>query len=196
MEESNNDLPVKDYKIPVDKDLIYEALLLHNQDVSEAHIAELKKVHNIIMIRYHQKWHNMADDLFHRCLECVFVRKKHYNPKFSAYNFVYTMFRNETGNYIKKHFREEDALETDTSIFANEVYEEQEETDISQEFLVLQRYEQYLSGAADYTYIRIPKDIVIDLTTTLLKLHKKSICHSLKQIDSDLLYTILLNMIK
>ena len=63
--------------------------------------------------------------------------------------------------------------------------------ELDEELDIVQRYEDYLSGSVDYTYIRIPKAVIVELVSVLLKFSRKKIEPAPEYTNKDILYYII-----
>ncbi len=181
--------------ITIDKELLYEFLVEDNMKLDATHYSELQKVFNVIFNKYFSKYYSYNEEIFSRCIECVLSRKSHYDSSYSAYNFIFTLFRNEIGNYINKWIKPVDLNAFDVIPNEGRFQTVQPEEELDQELEVIQKYEGYLSGSIDYTYIRIPKAIVIELVSALIKFSRKKIAKSPNTTNADILFYILKNLL-
>lgn len=141
------------YKYKVNQELLKEFFTADDKKVrvTDKHLEEVKKVFTIVFIIHFNAYFRLKDDLWHDALLAITTRREKYNPKYSAYNYIYTVFRNEVGNNIKKYTRE--LLAEDTKVPKEEL---QDEVDVDIPACV-KRFQEYLTGEKQFNYVRVPK---------------------------------------
>lgn len=144
------------YAVKVDKELLTEFFTKENRALTEKHFKEIKKVFLIVFIQYYNKYFNLKEDLWQDALCAISARRSAYDPKYSAYNYMFTVFRNELGNKIKQYTKE---------LSAEEVSLPKEEADEQIEVVpdCVDRFKNYILGIENYNYIRIPKAAALPL---------------------------------
>ena len=131
--------------------------------MGEVHLDEVYKVIDLILYKYQSAYKHLFPDLRASVFEVILTRRSRFNPDLDAYNFIYTMSRNEAGNLVlrwTKEFSIEDQMST-----------QEESYDIDVEGLDIpnacKKYIHYLTGEADYTIKRIARSDVLDLLVYL-----------------------------
>lgn len=152
------------YKIRVDQELLTQFLLSDTEPTQEQ-IEEVNKVFRIIIIKYYSEYAEYADDLVQYAYLAVLERRSRYDPSFSAYNYIYTIFRNEVGNRIKKMTKE--TLVEDITTLKHRSSEEYR-AELPPE---VERYKEYLTGEKEFNIIRIPQKDVLNIIL-FLRLHE------------------------
>ena len=153
----------KEYKFKVDKEALKD-FFLSDGEPTEKHLKEIKKVFNIVMIKHFVSYIQMSNDLMQYAVLAVLERRKSYDPSFSPYNYIYSIFRNEIGNKLRKLCKPDKEVYVEDILSFKERMVEDSEAELPQE---IQRYKDYLTGKKDYTFIRIPKKDVLNLTIFL-----------------------------
>lgn len=153
------------YKYKIDKELLKQFFLTEG-DPTKEQLREIKKVLNVVMVKHFQKYMNMADDLIQYALLAVLERRSKYDPAFSAYNYIYSIFRNEIGNNIVKLTRESSV--EDMIIYKENIVESYTDEPLPPEVI---RYKEYLTGEKPFTYLKVPKRDVLNLIL-FLKVHE------------------------
>ena len=67
--------------IQVDKELLFEFLILESGEISEAHIKEVLKVIRIVLNKYHSKSFRQFPDLESRIMQFCLERRERFDPK-------------------------------------------------------------------------------------------------------------------
>lgn len=145
------------YKVNVDKDLLKEVFTLQNSKLTSAHFKEVDKIINIIFIKYHNQHYFMKEELTSLVYAALLKKKESFNPEMGAYNFVYTICRNEIGNFLIKYSREQSV-----SDFGS-VRESYVSSDSFVEFPPeMARYSKILTGE-ESVVLRVPKKDIIPI---------------------------------
>lgn len=146
----------RNHKVKIDQAKLKDFFM--NDNVDESHLKEIRKVFNVVMIKHYSKYVRWTDDLYHYAILAIYERKKRYDPSFSAYNYIYTTFRNELGNKIRTLTREylvEDLLSFEESVSTSG---EMAELPAS-----ITRYKDHLLGMKQFTFERLPKSAALEL---------------------------------
>lgn len=172
----------------VDKELIFEFLLIDHSEISEEHLKEVEKVIEIVLNKYHPTRFSEYPELKSQVLLKIMENKVNYSPKFDAYNYVFTIARNESGNLLKRLSKE---------VLTDEFFS-QGESDYHEEFEspVLAKYAKALTGEVEWNVIRIRQDEVAEILLFFHKNKKKDIPTYLKSKDvAERLYYILTKLL-
>lgn len=150
----------KEHRIKVDHATLLEFFQTPTDKITEHQKNEVDKVLNIVLIKHFSKHKNIFLDL--RSFAWVAILERHKKQEFaggkgSAYNYIYTTFRNEVGNKQIKFFRETPM--EDINSFRSGMYDTTED-DLPEE---IKRYTKFLTGEESYTFIRIPRKDVLPL---------------------------------
>lgn len=162
---------VNNYKIKINKNLLYEFLLCDEEEMGNSHIDEVHKVISIVINKHFSAYISLKTDLIAQTFTVILDRRGGFDPERDAYNYIYTQARNEIGNNIyrwSKEYKTEDTLN----------YREPG-CDIDVETLDLPsaivKYAHYLSGEVDYTIKRIAKKDATDILVFLRVNEKKPV---------------------
>lgn len=173
----------------VDKELVFEFLLLPHDQITDEHVDEVKKVIRIVLNKWWSNQYANYPELESQILTDILIRKENYNPKFDAYNYVFTISRNSAGNLLKKLGRE---------VLTDEFWSDSDDTATEEteykgyETPLLQKYAPFLSGEEDWDYLRLRQDEVAEMLLFLHKYKKKEIPSYLKGEDlAERLYFVL-----
>lgn len=152
----------------IDKELVAEFLILEHSEISEEHVKEVERVIEIVLNKYHPADFAEYEELKHQVLLKIFENKVNYSPKYDAYNYIFTIARNESGNLLKRLKRE---------TLTDEFWSEGECDDEHEEFEspVLQKYAKFLTGEVDWNFVRIRQDEVAEILLFFHKFKKKDI---------------------
>lgn len=153
--------PVPQYKIKIDKTLLEEFLLCEDDEVNYTHFAEIGKLMIIIMYKYYNRYRYMSEDICSAVIATMMERRKGFDPTKDAYNYLYTMARNEAGNIIYRSTKEFH-VEDNMSVREEGMYDldSLENTDVPPAVI---RYVHYLTGEEDFTIRRISRTDVVDI---------------------------------
>lgn len=163
LEHAGKILPIKEYKIKVDKHLVRQFLL--DAKVTKEELKEIDKVINIILIKYNSKYSYLFTELKQYALLAILMKKARFDPTKDAYNYIYTICRNEIGNTVLKLTKEtfaDDIKSYNESLIEWNVAELPEE---------VERYRTKLIGAEDFKSVRIPKKDILPLIL-FLRMHE------------------------
>lgn len=155
------------YKYKVDKSLLDQFFLSYPQEPTIAQLEEVKKVLNVVMIKHFSSYISNMDDLRSYALLAVLERRSQYDPSYSSYNYIYSIFRNEVGNKINKLTKEnfvEDILKFKEALY------ESNEAELPKE---ISRYKKYLTGEEEFSLLRIPKKDALNLIV-FMKIYESS----------------------
>lgn len=140
----------------IDKELVFEFLILDHEEISEEHIKEVERVIEIVLNKYHPTQFEEYGELKQQVLLKIFENKVNYSPKYDAYNYVFTIARNESGNLLKRLNKE-----TLTDKFWSEGTYDDEHVEF--ETPVMQKYYKYLVGEVDWNFLRVRQDEVAEI---------------------------------
>lgn len=165
--------------LKVDKELVFEFLLLDSDEISQEHIDEVKKVIGIVLNKYYSDRYSEFEELTAQIFTKILENRINYSPKFDAYNYVFTIARNEGGNLLKR---------LDKEILTDDFFSVAEKNtapfeDDRQEFesLVLKKYAPYLSGEQEWNFLRIRQDEVAEILFFLHHGKKREVPEYLKK---------------
>lgn len=154
------------YKIPIDKEMLTKLFLVDNDKITSEMLEELNKVINVVFIKHFSKYaHN--EDLRQSAILSVLEHKPKYDPSYPAYNYVYSICRNEIGNKIKKYGKE---TFVEDLIPFQKVYSGGE-SELPPE---IAKYYPYLAGIMPFCMVKIPKTDVLNLIL-FVNLHDKKV---------------------
>lgn len=144
------------YKYAIDKEVLKDFFLQSNDNFNKKHLKALKQVFLAVFVTHYSKFFNIKEDLWEDAFRAILERKSQYDPKYSAYNYVYTVFRNEVGNKIKNYSRE---------VSTEEVTIPKEEYHDKSVFIpeCIDRFRDQLLGAVPYDFIRIPREYAVPM---------------------------------
>ena len=142
----------RSYKIKIDKVLLKQFFV---SDPDEACLNEVNKVISLVLAKYYSKHYMWFDELRQIGMYAITIRRAQFNPELDAYNYIYTVFRNEIGNKIISMTKE--VSMTDFITHQNKVYDTIE-AELPQEIC---RYKDYFTGEKEFTMERIPNKEVI-----------------------------------
>lgn len=172
----------------VDKELIFEFLLIDHSEISEEHLKEVEKVIEIVLNKYHPSRFSEYGELKSQILLKIMENKVNYSPKYDAYNYVFTIARNESGNLLKRLSKE---------VLTDEFFT-QGENDYHEEFEspVLEKYSKFIAGEEEWDFLRIRQDEVAEILLFFHRNKKKEIPRYLKTKEvAERLYYILTKLI-
>lgn len=92
--------------VKIDKELLFEFLIIPSEEISKEHLDEAYKVIRIVLNKYQSKYYRLFEELESRIMQYFIERRERFNPQMCAYNYLFTIARNEAGNYINKYTRE------------------------------------------------------------------------------------------
>ena len=158
------------YKNPIDKKLIKEMLTdtdCSSKNVS-AYVRELNKLVDVVFNKHFSKYFTMKEDLEADAVLAVYNKRQYYNPNKDAYNFVYSILRNEITNKLSKLNRislVEDYMPFDKPM-GNDAYDTE---DMPQKVL---KWTDYMLGDVNFNYVKIPKKDILEVMV-YLKIHER-----------------------
>lgn len=155
----------ENYKVVVDKTVLLDFFMEPDPSkITEAHLREIDKVFNIIFAKFFSSYYHIKDDLIGYARVALLSRRSEsrFDPSFGvegAYNYIFTLFRNEIGNNCIKMVRE--VPSSDLRSFREEVYESHDyDEDYPEE---LRRYAKAMMGMVNTNFLRIPKKDALDI---------------------------------
>lgn len=162
-----------EYKITIDKELLFEFLLCSVGEINDEHLRELSKLLDIVIFKHFSSRMDIAEDLKYSALEVILSRREQFNPKMDAYNYLYTIARNEVGNNIYRWTKESRADDMEPHQCECSVQEYPEELDSIPSACL--KYMRYLTSEADYEVKRIAQKDVTDIIVWL-RIHESKVC--------------------
>jgi len=154
----------------VDKELLYEFLLIDEDLMGAMHLEEVYKVINICLNKYAGAYFNDFSELKGEVFVIMLERRHRFNPGQDAYNYLYTQARNEIGNCIYR-WKKEKSIED-----APRKYDKGYDQNIGEEIDIpegCKKYIPYLTCEQDFVTKRIARKDVVDLLTWLMCKEKK-----------------------
>ena len=140
------------YKVKVNKILIKE---FFTTDPTKECLDEVTKVINIILAKYYSKYWMWFDELRQIAVYAITIRREQYDITKDAYNYIYTVFRNEIGNKIISMSKEtpvDEFLSHQSKVY--DIIDAELPIEVS-------RYKDYFTGEKKFEMERIPnKDII------------------------------------
>jgi hypothetical protein len=187
---------MSDYRNEINKELLREFLLCDEDLMGNAHLTEVYKVIDIVIHKYHSDVKSHISDLRAAAFALILERRQRFNPDLDAYNFIFTIARNEVGNNILR-WRREFAIE-DVMGVKEPCYNESISSDIP---LACAKYVHYLTGEADFTVKRIARKDVADIICYLRCAENKQTAPlpeflQNRQNSSEILYKLLKDLIQ
>lgn len=165
-----SDIADRVYKNPIDKALIKE--LLTDTDCSSknisAYVRELNKLVDVIFNKHFSKYFTMKEDLEADAVLAVYNKRQYYNPDKDAYNFVYSIMRNEMTNKLSKLTRislVEDYVPFDRAV-------ERDTDDMGEIPQKVLKWTDYMVGDVNFNYVKIPKKDILEVMV-YLKIHER-----------------------
>lgn len=179
----------------VDKEIVFEFLLLPSEEITQEHINEVHKISEIVLNKYHPEAYSEYEELKIQILTKVLENRVNYDPRQDAYNYVFTIARNESGNLLKKLRRE---VLTD-EFWSNPDYDQEEDESGEEDYEspIIKKYAPYLTGSkTDWDFVRLRQDEVPEILVFLHKFKEKPIPDYLKRDNlSETLYYLLNKLI-
>lgn len=145
----------KPYKVKIDQEKLTD--FFTTQNVTEAHLKEIRKVFNVVLIKHFSNYMSDADNLYQYAILAILERRDRFDISYSAYNYIYSCFRNEVGNKINKLSKE--SLVEDILTFKDSL----EDSDMAELPEEIRKYKDALMGLEDFTFKRIPKGDILHL---------------------------------
>lgn len=156
----------QDYKYVIDKNILTD-LLLNDSEITEQQLKELNKVITVVLVKHfsnvlYQK--DFVNDLRQTAILDVLQRRHNYDPSYPSYNFIYTICRNQIGNFINKYNKTlyvDEILPISNASVSSEV-----SADLPSD---IEKFRKFLTGERSFTTIELtPKD-AINLTIFILQ---------------------------
>lgn len=88
------------YKMKINKNLLYEFLLCEEEEMGKVHIEEVYKVIAIVINKYFSSYSYMKSELQAQTFSVILDRRSGFDPDKDAYNYIFTQSRNEVGNCL------------------------------------------------------------------------------------------------
>lgn len=145
------------YKIRINKDLLTDFFRGPAEGITDAQIREVKKTIAIILTKYYSKYSYLYEDLRQDAFLAIMRRRDKFDSKYSAYTYIYTVFRNEIGNKILSYTKETDV--EDMVAFAERMVD----TSKAELPLEVAKYLEILTGEKQVKLLRMPKKDVVPL---------------------------------
>lgn len=165
----NDSEKINNYKIKINKDILYEFLLCDEEEMGNSHVQEVYKIIDIVINKHFSAYMSWRNDLKAQTFSVILDRRKGFDSDRDAYNYIYTQARNEIGNNIYRWTRE---TKTEDDLGYKEPG-----CDIDVESLDLPaacvKYAHYLSGEVDFTVKRIAKKDATDILVFLRAYERK-----------------------
>lgn len=145
---------MSDYKYLIDKKAVTDFFF---QEVPTKQ--SLKAIHMVItavILKHFAKYVNISEDLHSLCMVALLERKERYDPSYPAYNYAFTICRNEINNYLNKQ-REvvvEDILP---------IYNASVDPEVAQLPQEVNKFKLYLTGEKQFEVIEMSKKDAINL---------------------------------
>lgn len=148
----------KDYKYIIDKKVLTEFLLTEST-ITAQQLKELNKVITVVLVKHFSNYLSQKDfvnDLRQTAIIDVLERRHNYDPSYPAYNFIYTICRNQIGNFINRYNK---------TLYVDEILPISNASVSSEVSAYLpfdiERFHKYLTGEKSFTVIDLtPKDAV------------------------------------
>lgn len=184
------------YKIKINKELLYEFLLCDEDEIGQVHMDEVYKVLNIVFNKYSSSYSYMKKEVVSQAFATILDRRAGFNPDMDAYNYLFTMARNEIGNTLYR-WNKESHSEDDLNYREPGHDIETEDLDLPASIV---KYAHYLSGEMDYTVKRVAKKDAVDILIFLRlneRKHQQKAPEFLKDKKNsiDVLYRIIRELI-
>lgn len=103
---SSENSSAQEYRIKVNNSLVDSFFSHPIPLITQAEIREVRKVVLVVFNKYFHKYAYMKRELISTTMAAILERHRNFDPRFRAYNYVYTIARNEIGNRIKKVTKE------------------------------------------------------------------------------------------
>lgn len=153
------------YKFKINKDLLDQFFISSNPPTI-AQLEEVYKLINVVLIKHFSSFQHLFEDLRSFAILSALEHRDSYDPSFSSYNYLYSIFRNEIGNKINKITKE--FLTDDLTPYKRNV---------SFDYIELppeiSKYKEYLTAEKDFVLLRIPKKDVLNLIL-FVSIHQSS----------------------
>lgn len=143
-----------DYKIKINKQLVTDFLI--NEVTTKQQLREVHKIITAVIIKYYSKYQSLSEELHSACMASLLEKRCRYDLAFSGYNYIFTICRNEIGNYINKQ-REvivEDILPYSNASVNDEVVSLPAE---------INKFKKYLTGDQSFSVLELSSKEAINL---------------------------------
>lgn len=162
-----------EYKVIVNKDLLYEFLMCDESEMGSEHLEEVYKVIDIVIHKYYMSYISYQNDLRCSTFTTILERRDSFNPDKDAYNYIFTQARNEVGNNIYRWNREN---KVEDIISWNEPGEEDADSLSTSDLPpAIIKYYHYLIGEVDFSVKRISRKDATDILVWLKIKEGKSV---------------------
>lgn len=141
------------YKYKIDQDLLTKFLL---GDDSQDSLKELEKVVFVVLVKHYPNY-VQDSDLKQQAVLAVLSRRDSYDPSFSAYNYIYTICRNEISNKVRRSHRE---LPADNILTLAEGLTTFESAELPTE---IEKFRRYLTSEKSFTVLELTEKDAINL---------------------------------
>ena len=157
------------YKVKIDQQLLTE--LLTGSEPSSEMIKELKKVITVVMIKHFSKFLKLKGEFESFAMLAVLERREKYDASWPAYNYIYTICRNEIGNKINKLSKE--TFVEDILPISNASVESDIRAELPSE---LKKFRRYLTGEQEFSILPLSPVDAINLSVfiNLYSSHRKN----------------------
>ena len=158
-----------EYKYVINKEVLKD--FFYAESITKEMISEVKKVIFVVMVKHFSYSVNstgdkdLYNDLVQSAYLAILSRRDKYDSKYPAYNYIYTICRNEIGNNLVKLTRGYN-IEKINNVRGSVV--DQEDIELPAE---IDKYKNYLLGTEEFTFVRISKKSALDLII-FLRLHE------------------------
>lgn len=170
----------------INKEMLYEFLVLPNSDITSKHYTEIKKVVDIVMSKWWSSYSYLRKEVIDEVVGVILERKVRYNPKMDAYNYIFTMVRNQVGNFIHKLTKE---VKIDLNVSGYDSIKDIDGVVFDESVpSFLEKYLVYLLGEVDFNYMRVSHRDLFPLLLFLVKNSPVELKSKLKVSDEDMKY--------
>lgn len=158
-----------EYKYVINKEVLKN--FFYAESITKEMISEVKKVIFVVMVKHFSYSVNstvdkdLYNDLVQSAYLAILSRRDRYDNKYPAYNYIYTICRNEIGNNLVKLTRGYN-IEKINNVRGSVV--DPEDIELPAE---INKYKNYLLGTEEFTSVRISKKSALDLII-FLRLHE------------------------
>lgn len=152
------------YKYKIDKIALQDFLV--SDSPSQESLRAFKLTFNAVLIKHYQKYMYLYEDLYSQCLVAVLERRERFDPKYSSYNYIYTICRNEICNYINKL---KEVYVSDILPLSNASVN----IDIGELPSEINKFKSYLTGEVQYTILELTEKEACCLAV-FCEMHKKT----------------------
>ena len=162
------------YKVKVDQQLLTD-LLLNEHDPTEAEIRELRKVVTIVMVKHFSKYLHDVEELASFAILAVLERRSRYDHSYSAYNYIYTVCRNEITNKVSRLGRE--TLVEDILPISNASVQSDVRVELPSE---IKKFRTHLTGEKKFDKVELTLLEAVNLAS-FINLHEPPKRHSVPE---------------